>query len=127
MSTQDWRQREQARLDAMLRADTARLNELLDEGFVYLHASGARDTKASYLEKLSTQALRYLTLGFTELSGTELEDVCVVTGRMTADVERSGQCAQLDTRFTSFWLNRNGAWSLLSVNARLVISPDPSP
>lgn len=127
MSAQDWQQREQSRLDAMRMSDTAALQQLLDEAFVYFHASGARDTKASYLHKLSTGALRYVTLNFSELSGHELDDVCVVSGRMTAAVERSGQQARLDTRFSAIWLYRNSHWSLLALNSIHAVLSDSLP
>lgn len=117
MKEQDWRQREQTRLDAMLCGDTTRLNELLDNDFVYFHASGVRDTKTSYLEKLSTRSLRYLTLNFADLSSHELGEVCVVSGRMKAEVERTGQIGHLDTLFSSVWLKRRNVWSLIVLNS----------
>ena len=61
---------EQHRCASMVKADIAALQNTLHDQLVYVHSSGVRDRKTSYLNKLSDRKMRYDTLQFTELHVT---------------------------------------------------------
>jgi Domain of unknown function (DUF4440) len=81
---------EQRRCEAMLAGDVPTLKDLLSEQAVYVHSTSARDSRASYLQKISSGALRYLQLSFFDLDIQISEGVVLVTGCMAATVLKDG-------------------------------------
>ena len=72
---------EEQRRQAMLGGDIAALEALLSDGLVYVHSTGGRDTKTTYLNKLASGSLKYLSLSFEDLQVHGAGPVQVVTGR----------------------------------------------
>jgi hypothetical protein len=99
---------EQRRL-AMLGGDIAALDGLLSEGLVYVHSTGGRDTKTTYLDKLASGSLKYLTLSFEDLQVHGAGPVQVVTGRMSAEVSIQGQSKAIRSLFLTVWMPESGA------------------
>ena len=100
---------EHARRQALLSGDVAALEVLLADGLVYVHSSAASDSKASYLAKLSSGSLRYLSLQFEDLQARAIDTCVVVTGRMTAELSKDGQSRQVRTLFMTVWARNIGA------------------
>lgn len=105
-------QLEQRRRDAMLAGDAAALRELISEQVIYVHASATRDTKDSYLKKISSGALRYLQLVLSDMQVQRVEGAALVTGRMQATVSRDGQEIPVRSAFLTVWVPEQGAWRL---------------
>lgn len=99
---------EQRRL-AMLGGDIAALDGLLSEGLIYVHSTGGRDTKTTYLDKLASGSLKYLTLSFEDLQVHGAGPVQVVTGRMSAEVSIQGQSKAIRSLFLTVWMPESGA------------------
>ena len=99
---------EQRRL-AMLGGDIAALDGLLSEGLVYVHSTGGRDTKTTYLDKLASGSLKYLTLSFEDSQVHGAGPVQVVTGRMSAEVSIQGQSKAIRSLFLTVWMPESGA------------------
>ncbi|MES2945400.1 MAG: nuclear transport factor 2 family protein, partial [Pseudomonadota bacterium] len=55
---------EEARRQAMLAGDTARLQHLLADTLMYTHSTGVKDDKQTWLQQLSSGALVYEKLEF---------------------------------------------------------------
>jgi len=107
---------EQCRREALLAGDSAALEGLLSDALVYVHSTGARDTRDSYLRKISDGALRYLHLEFSHLQAQVTAGAALVTGRMSATVLKEGQEKQVSSVFLTVWLpepsDAGSAWRL---------------
>lgn len=109
----DW---EQLRCDAMIAGDTAALEALLSEDIMYVHSTGARDTRDSYLQKIRDGVLRYKSLELSDLQAQVLPGAAMVTGRMRATVCMGGQDKQVSSVFLTVWVlessDSGNAWRL---------------
>jgi hypothetical protein len=104
---------EQRRLAAMLSHDVDALDALLSESLVYVHSSGLRDDKASYLSHLREGRLGYVKLGFTALQGHPLAQAALVTGCMEGLVRVLGREQLVRTLFLTVWaFESDGRWRL---------------
>jgi len=103
---------EQCRCSAMLNNDLNALDELLDAGLYFCHATGAIDDKAAYLAKMSRGSIVYRSIEWSDQVVDVLDNVALVTGRMVSAVEVEGVAKQLDNRVLAVWINRDGNWRL---------------
>lgn len=94
---------EQLRCEAMLAGDSVALEALLSDAIMYVHSTGARDTRDSYLRKIREGALRYLRLEFSDLQAQVLPSAALVTGRMSATVLKEGQERSVSSVFLTVW------------------------
>jgi ketosteroid isomerase-like protein len=105
---------EEARRNAMLQSDVATLNRLVSDAMIYTHSSGGKDTKASWLSKLTDGSLRYDRLAFTDLNVTVVNDTALLTGRMTATAVHSGQPRMVDSLYLAVWVKQPTGWQLVA-------------
>lgn len=104
---------EERRRQALLAVDLVTLQGLLAEDLVYVHSTGVRDCKDSYLAKISGGRLKYLELDFSDLQVQTLTQVAVLSGRMQALVSKNGQSQHLTTLFMTIWAcASDGVWRL---------------
>lgn len=99
---------EEQRRQALLAGDMAALEALLSDGLVYVHSTAVRDGKDSYLAKLRGGGLKYLSLAFDELQACAVGDAVVVTGRMSAEIEKDGQRKPVRSLFMTVWAQAVG-------------------
>lgn len=111
---------EQNRCASMVKADLAALQGTLHEKLVYVHSSGVRDSKASYLDKLSGRKMRYDTLQFTDLLATVVGNCATITGRMEGNIHRGDVPAVLISRYLSVWVLEQGRWQVLAIQSSAV-------
>jgi hypothetical protein len=101
------------RFEFMVKGDTTLLERLLAEDLTYVHSTGVVDTKASFLQSLSSGKLRYLALTPSEVAvrlvGTA---AAVVTGRADVKVVANGKEISFPARFTSVYAKHHGRWLL---------------
>ena len=100
---------EEQRRQAMLSGDIAALEALLSEGLVYVHSTGGRDTKTSYLDKMASGSLKYLPLSVEDLQVHAAGPGEMVTGRMSAEVIIGGQSKAVRSLFLTVWMPELGA------------------
>lgn len=94
---------EAARYDAMLRRDRPVLEEMFDDDLSYTHSFGDRDSKTSYLDRLSAGFFDYLEIGH-EIERIILRgDSATVIGKMTARVIVGGEARSLNNSYTAIW------------------------
>lgn len=106
-------QLEENRCAALLAADVDALRALLAEGLVYVHSTGGRDSRESYLAKLQGGALRYLEVNFSQMEVQALAQAAVVTGRMSAVISKDGERKTVSSRFMTVWApDAQGQWRL---------------
>ena len=114
-STEDQiRALEAQRYQAMLAGDSAILDALLADELTYTHSNATRDTKQSYVEKVSTGLIDYQSIDGTIETVTVIGDSAVTHGQMRAAVITAGRPAKLNTSTLSVWVRRDGDWRLLA-------------
>lgn len=115
---------EQLRRAAMLAGDSAALETLLSPDIVYVHSTGTRDTRSSYLHKIREGTMRYLHLNWSDLQVQLLPDVALVNGRMDATVLKDGQEKPLHSIFLTVWTAQpsdgGSAWRLCAHQGTLL-------
>jgi hypothetical protein len=102
---------DRTRYRAMLDGDTDTLVAMLGDGLVYVHSTGAVESKAAYLKTLAS--LRYRSAEVTDSTVEQFGDVGVMRGRVEIEVEVSGTPKLLRSVFVGVWVLREGAWKLV--------------
>lgn len=100
------------RMAAMVAVDVPALEALLAEELTYTHSSGQVETRAQFLESLTSGTLRYRSLAPSDVSVRAYGDVAVATGRVEVEATSQGNDLKLSLRFTEVWVRRDGAWKL---------------
>jgi uncharacterized protein (TIGR02246 family) len=109
---------EDQRRAALVAGDADALHALLAPTLVYVHSTGGRDSRDSYLAKLNGGALRYLEVDFSELRVQPLATLApaqaaVVTGRMAATITKDGERKAVRSFFMTVWAaDAQGRWQL---------------
>jgi hypothetical protein len=105
---------------AMLASDTQALEALFDEGLLYLHSTGGRDSRASYLAKLSSGAMRYETLTLDVSDVVVRERFALLSGSMTASVRVAGEMPKMlaiASRYESLWMLSSDGWRMAAIQS----------
>jgi len=105
-------QLEDARYDAMIRVDLARLARILAEEFVYHQPNGNVATKANFIEQIKSGEVKVRK---AERYGVKIHvygDVATVMGSTRVDLERKGERRDVDLLYLNVWVLRDGRWQL---------------
>jgi ketosteroid isomerase-like protein len=94
---------EQRRKEALLVGDTETLSKLLSQNLIYVHSTGVRDSRSTYLAKLQTGSLSYLSLIFEDLQVQAHGDSAIVNGSMKAQIVKEGQIKEVRSLFLTLW------------------------
>lgn len=109
---------ETRRYAAMTSNQLDALAALFHDDLIYTHSSGLVDTKASYLEALSSGRTRYLEVEQREQHVTLLGEVALVRGasHIEVDVTINGEKVRksLDLRSLAAWAATPRGWQFLA-------------
>lgn len=108
---------EEARRQAMLDGRLAVLADLLADALSYTHSTGVQDSKQSYLQQLSSGALRYEALEFVAPVIRVLGPVALVSAVMKATVQRGGSRRDVASSYLAVWENTPAGWKLQALQA----------
>lgn len=103
------------RLAATQVADAARLNAVFSDQLHYAHSNGKIDTKASYVQSLTSrntvyESFDYQTRHFTPAG----PGVMLMTGRVVIHASNAGQKVVNDLNFLAVWREEGGRWRFLA-------------
>lgn len=102
------------RFRAMVQNDLEHLAALLAEDLVYVHTDGAVESKAEFLQRLRSGALRYRSIEPTDVRVRTFGKTAVVTGRSQMAVTIAGADRELAIRYTAVYVVRGDRWLLVS-------------
>ena len=108
---------EEARRQAMLDGNLLTLADLLSDTLAYTHSTGLQDSKQSYLQQLSSGALRYEALEFVAPVIRVLGPVALVSAVMKATVQRGGSRRDVASSYLAVWENTPAGWKLQALQA----------
>jgi ketosteroid isomerase-like protein len=103
------------RVAAMQAGDGPRLNAIFSDELRYAHSSGHVDTKASYMQALTSRATVYETYNYTEQNFTAVAPgIVLMTGRVLILSRNAAGRNDLDLNFLAVWREEKGRWRFLA-------------
>jgi hypothetical protein len=98
-------------LGATVNVDVATLEAHLAPGYTYSHASsGEADSRDAWLESFRSGGRRYQVYDIRDLVVQVFEGVAILAGHAHQEMNPRGEQTELNTRFLSVWVRREGAW-----------------
>jgi hypothetical protein len=108
---------EEQRYRAMLSADLAALDRLLDDGLTYTHSSGVVDTKASYLAGVRDKVWEYKNISRENERVVVRGSCALVFCRLRIDVSVRGIPKKVDSNALAVWTGDGQQCRLLAVHS----------
>ncbi len=105
---------ESARYAAMIEGDVAALEQLLDEDLVYSHSDGSRDSRETYLKKVTDGHFVYHRADAPVERLLIIGDCAVLAGQMNAEVSVGGEKRSLSNGCLAVYRRADGKWRLLA-------------
>lgn len=95
--------------------DRARLDAIFSDGLHYAHSNGKIDTKASYMEALTSRATVYESFEYKERKFTVVgSGIATMTGRVLVKSTNKTSRSDNDLNFLAVWREENGKWRFLA-------------
>lgn len=104
---------EVARYAAMIAIDEAALEKCFGDDLIYVHSSGAIDTKASYIAAIKSGKFRYLKCERFEETVRIHGETALVTGRAVFEAVIEGTPRTLRLRYLNVWTNTAAGWKFV--------------
>jgi formylglycine-generating enzyme required for sulfatase activity len=104
-----------ARVAAMRAGDRAELDRLFSADLRYAHSNGTVDSKASFIDVLTSGKTKYLAYEYEERTFTRpVPGIALMTGRARIKAESNG--GQMDSvlSFLAVWRQEQGQWRFLA-------------
>lgn len=104
---------EAGRYAAMIAIDEAALGKCFGDDLIYVHSSGAVDTKASYIAAIKGGKFRYKKCERFEETVRIYGDTALVTGRAVFEAVVEGTPRTLRLRYLNVWTNTAAGWKFV--------------
>ena len=112
---------------AAFRAPTAeRLAAVFSDDLHYAHSTGVVDTKASFIDVLTSGRTKYLAIDYTRREFTfPAPGIALMTGRARIQVQSSTGAMDNALSFLAVWRLENGRWRFLAWQSCRLPAPAP--
>ena len=108
---------EDARFKAQMGGDGAAMKKLFGEDLVYIHSSTVVDTKASFIESITSGNVKYRSMNRGESKVRTYGGVAIVSGSATFEVTVKGENRTLDLLYHAIWAKRLAGTQFISWQA----------
>lgn len=108
---------ERRRCKAMIDADIAVLEDILDGDMLYTHSTSVRDTKTQFLDKITGGRLDYRKVATTMDSVLWRGSTAIVVGEMQLELVVEGEFRVLQSTTLSVWSEHAGQWRLCGLQS----------
>jgi ketosteroid isomerase-like protein len=106
---------DEERMAAIKAGDRARLDAIFSDELRYAHSSGKIDTKASYIQSLTSRNTVYESFEYKERNIVEAgPGVALVNGRVLVKAVSNGARADNDLNILAVYRLENGKWRFLA-------------
>ena len=106
---------EEARCAALLAGDMDRLEQLLSDRLIFVHANATSDTKETLLAKMAGGSIMYRTLVVDRQTVVPLADrAAILSARLTADLLVRGEPKRVSNLTLSVWEREDERWRLVA-------------
>ncbi len=102
------------RLRACLSSDLRELDTLMADGCLYIHTAGNIDTKAEFMEKVRTGALRYISIDNTVERAAECMGAVAIAGVLAMELYRGPTHASIRIRYCCTWISTSTGPQMLT-------------
>ena len=117
-----------ARIAAILKADTVALAEALSDELHYAHSSGAVDSKAVFIANLQSGGIRYTGYEPQERAFTfPAPGIALMTGRAHIQAETAKGKMDSILSYLAVWREENGRWRFLAWQSCRLPTETPKP
>ena len=114
------------RLAATKSGERARLDAIFSDELRYAHSSGKVDTKASYVQSLTSHSTVYESFDYQERNFKVAgPGIVLMTGRVLIKATNNGARADNDLNFLAVWREEGGKWRFLAWQS--CKNPPPAP
>lgn len=121
-----WRAADDARVAAMISADPAKLAAAFSDELLYVHSSGRPDTKASFVESLTTGKSKYNSVTYEQREFREVAPgLVLMNGRCRVKLGKAAPFTELHLSFLAAYRLEKGAWKFLAWQSCKM--PEPTP
>lgn len=111
----DLRAADDERVAAIIAADPARLAAILSDELHYAHSNGLIDTKASFIESLTSRRTVYKSFEYVRHRFIPAAPgVVLMTGRVLVRIGNAEGERLLDLNFLAVWREEGGRWRFLA-------------
>lgn len=108
---------EDARYAAQMNDDFAAMEKLFADDLVYTHSSAAVDNKRTYIESMSSGTVKYRVMRRSDVTVRTFGCIAILTGLGNFDVRVKDKELNVELRFTSTWIKRDGTPQFVSWQA----------
>jgi ketosteroid isomerase-like protein len=102
---------------AMLKADKAKLEDLLSDKLSYGHSGGVIENKAQFIDVIAGKKTIYKTITVTEPSTSVVGDNAIVRHKLVVEFETDGKPGTSSIGALQVWNKEGGRWKLLARQA----------
>src|SRR5262245_21917795 len=114
-----------ARVAAMTSADPAKLAAAFSDELLYVHSSGKSDTKASFMEALTSGKSKYNSVTYEQREFREVAPgLVLMNGRCRVKLGQAAPFTELHLSFLAAYRLEKGAWRFLAWQSCKL--PDPT-
>ena len=120
-----WRAADDARVAAMTSANKAKLDAAFSDELLYVHSSGKADTKASFMEALTTGKSKYNSVTYEQREFREVAPgLVLMNGRCRVKLGAAAPFTELHLSFLAAYRLEKGAWRFLAWQSCKMPEPD---
>ncbi len=102
---------------AMLKADKAKLEELLSDKLSYGHSGGVIENKAQFIDVVAGKKTIYKAITVTEPSTSVVGDNAILRHKLVVEFETDGKPGTSNIGALQVWNKEGGRWKLLARQA----------
>lgn len=110
-------QAEDARYQAQMSGDGSAMRKLFGEDLVYIHSSTVQDTKASFIESITSGNVRYRSMSRGEPKVRTYGCIAIVSGGAKFEVTVKGEDRTLNLLYHAVWAKRGSGTEFVSWQA----------
>jgi hypothetical protein len=123
-----WRAADDARIAAMISANPAKLDAAFSDELLYVHSNGKRDTKATFMESLTSGKSKYNTITYEQREFRELAPgLVLMDGRCRVLLGKAAPFTELHLSFLAAYRLEKGAWRFIAWQSCKLSEPAPAP
>ncbi|MEO8163765.1 MAG: nuclear transport factor 2 family protein [Betaproteobacteria bacterium] len=108
---------EEARFKAQMSGDAAAMNKLFGDDLVYVHSSTVVDTKASFIESITSGNVQYRAMSRGDAKVRTYGAIAIVSGSAKFEVTVKGDYRTLDLLYHAIWAKRAAGVQFVSWQA----------
>ncbi len=102
---------------AMVSGNKADLESILSDDLTYGHSNGKIETKASFVNAISTKKSDFKKIDLDQQTISVTGDVAIVRHILTADTNDGGKPAHIQLGIVLVWQKQKGEWKIIGRRA----------